>query len=148
MVIASWFDLMGKNPERLLEALDVAMRPSVCQLVADCMLVRRKWCHSPLAEHPSAQSPPLSLPSPTYTRQCLSLARFVTVPELSLDIDFKATLSPVQVFWWRSFLAYHKAAGNEEKLENVVPVVSDVSRILQKHVKLAVSEARITMQAT
>lgn len=66
------------------------------------------------------------------------------MPELSLDIDFKATLSPVQVFWWRSFLAYHKAAGNDDKLENVVPVVSDVSKILQKHVKLAVSEARIT----
>lgn len=60
------------------------------------------------------------------------------VPDLTLTVDQAAVLAPVQAFWWRSFLAHHKAAGNEDKLEAVLPVVSDVAKILARHIELAV----------
>lgn len=40
MLIKSWLNLMDNNPELLLEALDVATRPEVCQHMADCILER------------------------------------------------------------------------------------------------------------
>lgn len=64
-----------------------------------------------------------------------------------MTVDADKPLTPVKAFWWRCFIAHHKAMGNEDRLEAVLPVVSSVAAMVQTHATLAVSDPRFPQNA-